>query len=173
MDIYHTGKEEEADDHKFINERLLAVAIPPDPGDGRNVTLEDCLETYFNNRIEVRRHLERRATLDSMASMQTPIVSEKAMLFHSEGIEIESSAFAPESPFAHSPVPISPISTRGRAPSIIRDRYIPEEGESSDPPTYRPSARRKSSMRKEVLMPAWQFFSLIRKILFWAALRYN
>jgi hypothetical protein len=171
MDIYHTGKEEEADDHKFVNERLLEVAIPPEPEDGRNITLEDCLETYFNNRIEVRRHLERRATLDSMASTPSPIMSEKAALFHLESVEMGSRPFAPESPFAYSPVPISPISTRTRAPSIIRDRFLPEEGGSSDPPHYKPSARRKSSMRKEVLMPAWQFFSLIRRILYGAALR--
>ena len=66
MDIFHTGKEDAADDHKFINERLLDVAIPEDPnGQRREITLEDCLEAYFNNRVEVKRYLERRSTLSS------------------------------------------------------------------------------------------------------------
>ena len=50
MDIYHTGKEDLTDDHKFINERLLEVAIP-EAVEGQTITLEDCLESYFNNRI--------------------------------------------------------------------------------------------------------------------------
>ncbi|KKY20553.1 putative ubiquitin c-terminal hydrolase family protein [Diplodia seriata] len=64
MDIYHTGKEDVADDHRFVNERLLEVAIPEDnPHSDEPIKLEECLEIYFNNRIEVRRHLERRSTL--------------------------------------------------------------------------------------------------------------
>jgi len=31
MDIFHEGKGDVADDHKFINERLLEVAIPQQP----------------------------------------------------------------------------------------------------------------------------------------------
>lgn len=58
MDIYHTGKEDVADDHKFINERLLEVAIPPEHEDGTAITLEECLEAYFNNKIEVKRYLQ-------------------------------------------------------------------------------------------------------------------
>ena len=27
MDLYHTGKEDPNDDHKFVNERLLEVAV--------------------------------------------------------------------------------------------------------------------------------------------------
>ena len=42
MDIYHTGREDKEDDHKFVNERLLEVAIP-EPEEGRVITLEDCL----------------------------------------------------------------------------------------------------------------------------------
>ena len=54
VDIFHTGKEDVSGDHKFVNERLLDVAIP-EPVDGEEITLERCLEEYFNNRIEVKR----------------------------------------------------------------------------------------------------------------------
>jgi hypothetical protein len=44
MDIFHEGKGDAADDHKFINERLLEVAIPQQAPEGRPIRLEDCLE---------------------------------------------------------------------------------------------------------------------------------
>lgn len=48
MDIYHTGAEDATDDHKFIHERLLEVAVPDDNGSGRAIQLEDCLESYVS-----------------------------------------------------------------------------------------------------------------------------
>ncbi|KAI9894450.1 MAG: hypothetical protein M1814_003208 [Vezdaea aestivalis] len=169
MDIYHTGKVEDADDHKFVNERLLEVGIPEDPT-GKGILLEDCLETYFNNRIEVRRHLERRATMDSMSSPKGSSFSEKSAMVHVENLDMESRASTPETNIAQSPVPISPATSRHRAPSIIRDIFRPPVGERDDASSiatiamplsnqYRPLS--KTSSRKEVLMPAWQFFSLI------------
>lgn len=166
MDIFHTGKEDVVDDHKFVNERLLEVAIPDDNADGQPITLEDCLEMYFNNRIEVRRHLERRSTMTSIRSRRS-MDSNKAHAFHVETAELdESCASTPTSP---SPaVPSSSLRTRHRAPSIIQERVIKEEGAPSEPSPgadgiRQPSSRRKGSIiRKEVMMPAWQFFSLIR-----------
>ena len=76
MDIYHTGKEDENDDHKYINERLLDVAIP-ELEEGKVITLEDCLEEYFNNRIEVRRYLEggRHCSQHDLTRIQRKISS--------------------------------------------------------------------------------------------------
>lgn len=156
MDIFHTGKEDATDDHKLINERLLEVGIPEPPTDGRNITLEDCLEEYFNNKIEVKRMLARRNTVSS---------TYKGDATHVETAELGSepatpASFAPLSPIVWSPVATTP-STRDRSHSLIRDRPVPEDGESSVSGTQaRP--QRSSSMRKEVMMPAWQFFSLIR-----------
>ncbi|KIW71007.1 hypothetical protein PV04_03230 [Phialophora macrospora] len=161
MDIYHTGKEDTADDHKFINERLLEVAIPSDPTSQRQViTLEECLEDYFNNRIEVRRYLERRSTINSMR---------KASAIHVETIELDGdcSPITPISPSPSYASPVRPTISRTRAPSIIQERYIPlrnESGYSSLAPidSKESVARsRAGSVRKEVMMPAWQFFSLI------------
>jgi len=172
MDIFHTGKEDADDDHKFVNERLLEVAIPEDDPGGKPITLEDCLETYFNNRIEVKRHLERRSTMGSVRSHRS-IDSSKAHAFHIETIESgDSRSSSPASSMLQNAAvtssPVRTTNTRHRAPSIIQERVIQEEGEPSEPSPHgggvsQTSSRRKGSIvKKEVLMPAWQFFSLLR-----------
>ena len=167
MDIYHTGKEDKKDDHKYINERLLEVAIPSDPsGESQTITLEDCLENYFNNRIEVRRYLERRSTLSSMRSYDS---TPKAGAVHVETVEVDPDS-CPTTPLSSSPSTASPIrpSNKHRSPSIIQQRFVPDEGAADDTSMLdtgikSPVGRlRKGSVRKEVIMPAWQFFSLIR-----------
>ncbi|KAL1641607.1 hypothetical protein SLS58_005882 [Diplodia intermedia] len=170
MDIYHTGKEDVADDHRFVNERLLEVAIPEDnPHSDEPIKLEECLEIYFNNRIEVRRHLERRSTLQSVRENEEPgpRPPEKSNAVHVESIEVTS---GPESPVAptYSSASINPISperpvnTRHRTDSIFSERHC-EVGEPSEkPPSTGPGRTRSSSFaKKEITMPAWQFFSLI------------
>lgn len=162
MDIYHTGREDTADDHKFINERLLEVAIPPDLIGQRNeITLEECLEDYFNNRIEVRRYMTRRSTLNSIR---------KSNSVHVETVELDGDS-SPITPISASPTLNSPIrpGNRLRTPSIIQERYIPSRMESGFTPLGMIDSKdsagraRAGSIRKEVMMPAWQFFSLIRK----------
>lgn len=45
VDIAHGGKEIVEDDHKFISERLLNVALPDESADFRDpIPLEACLE---------------------------------------------------------------------------------------------------------------------------------
>ncbi|KAI9870309.1 MAG: hypothetical protein M1830_004388, partial [Pleopsidium flavum] len=170
MDIFHTGKEDADDDHKFVNERLLEVAIPQDDPGGEPITLEDCLETYFNNRIEVKRHLERRSTMTSVRSRRS-IDSAKAHAFHIETVDLDSPSSSPASSMLQNAAvtssPVRSTNTRHRAPSIIQERVIQEGGEPSESSprgggVSQSSSRRKGSIvRKEVLMPAWQFFSLI------------
>lgn len=176
MDIYHTGKEDVTDDHKFVNERLLEVAIPPDSEDGKPVTLEDCLESYFNNKIEVKRYLERSNTVSSMKSFDS---MSKGFITHVEAVEVGSSgASSPirsTSPrleemaslssiteFCESPISATDLNRRN---SIIQQRFIPESGDGGNSDsniTVSRSQSRKGTYRKEVMMPAWQFFSLIR-----------
>lgn len=166
MDIYHTGRQDN-DDHKFINERLLEVAIPtlPNGETPKEIRLEDCLEEYFNNRIEVRRYLERRQTLSSMRSFDAKSKGGDAV--HVETVEVD-----PETPLTPLSSLPSYISTerppnRPRTSSIIQERFVPEKNEPLASPGSEkggPLGRlRKGSVRKEVVMPAWQFFSLIRK----------
>lgn len=168
MDIYHTGKEDVSGDHKIINERLLEVAIPESTD--RKVTLEDCLEAYFNNKIEVKRHLERQNTSKSMDSMAKCTA-------HVESIELSSSAASSPiqgaSPRFEDVATLSSVtesdnfstksSVRTRRNSIVQERFIPDSGSGED--TNNEDNRtdlRRGSYRKEVMMPAWQFFSLIR-----------
>ncbi|KKY29247.1 putative ubiquitin c-terminal hydrolase family protein [Phaeomoniella chlamydospora] len=166
MDIYHTGKEDAADDHKFINERLLEVAIPsPAPEEPQTVTLEDCLEAYFNNRIEVRRYLERRERSNTTSSAKSFDSFSKAGAVHVETLEVES----PESPGSTPATPTAsmPARLRHRAPSIVQQRFIPDKDAPSGDRASVVSAAdpagqlRKGSIRKEIMMPAWQIFSLI------------
>jgi hypothetical protein len=169
MDIYHTGREDATDDHKFINERLLEVAVPSQPEDSeRTIALEDCLEAYFNNRIEVRRYLERRSTLNSTQSYDpSGSSSTKGGALHVESVELDIEAPSPRPTSSTSPSLESPL--RQRAPSIVQQRFVPNESSLSSPPAYEADAKsplgrlRSGSIRKEVMMPAWQFFSLIRK----------
>ncbi|KIV77321.1 hypothetical protein, variant [Exophiala sideris] len=162
MDIYHTGKEDTNDDHKFINERLLEVAIPSDlTGERNTITLEECLEDYFNNRIEVRRYMERRATLSSMR---------KSSAVHIETVEIDPES-GPSTPttsptFLPGPAPTDRPVNRHRTQSIIQERYVPTQNDNINPSLARVQSiesgrHRAGSVRKEVMMPAWQFFSLI------------
>ncbi|KAJ5795091.1 Peptidase C19 ubiquitin carboxyl-terminal hydrolase 2 [Penicillium paradoxum] len=191
MDIYHTGKEDESDDHKFINERLLEVAIPPAPADGHSLTLEDCLEAYFNNMIEVKRHMERRNTTDSVRSVDSLSIS-KGSSAHVETVEIESPTptLSPaqtntNTPQVEKPSPWSSYHefaesletsrTPGRRGSIVQQRFFPDSsgdthsetvdtekgGTGADQDINTNTLPRRGTYKKEVMMPAWQFFSLI------------
>jgi hypothetical protein len=165
MDIYHSGKEDTQDDHKFINERLLEVAIPEDStGEKKSTTLEECLEEYFNNRVEVRRYLERRSTVSSQKSPLDNALKNASI--HVETIEVDPES-SPATPTISAPLdsPIRPP-TRPRQPSIIQDRYVPSRTTSGRPTINHSSTEgsgrtRSGSLRKTVMMPGWQFFSLI------------
>ncbi|KAL8771576.1 MAG: hypothetical protein Q9209_003019 [Squamulea sp. 1 TL-2023] len=153
MDIFHHGREDAGDDHKFVNERCLEVAVPED-----SVTLEECLTEYFNNRIDVRRYLrERRATIGSIRS-QASFDSSKGTASHIETVECEDSL--PSTPISPLPASVTrrPTFPRHRAPSIIQE-YVSEKSDTIESPYS--GRRRGASIQKEVVIPAWQFFSLI------------
>ncbi|QIW98337.1 hypothetical protein AMS68_003855 [Peltaster fructicola] len=169
MDLYHTGREDPQDDHKFVNERLLEVAIPDKPSESNAViTLEDCLEHYFNNRIEVKRHMQeqRRNTLKQFE------VEEKSQAgLHVEIAELTNLTDTPLStPISETPTSVRTLadrirpSIRGRADSIFSQRKVELEGvdpEKVTSPAQSDVKSRKMSTRTEVLMPAWQFFKLL------------
>lgn len=189
MDMYHAGKQD-ADDHRFINERLLEVAIPADEnGEHKDIKLEDCLEDYFNNRIEVRRFLERRSTLSTSRPSEKGFSGKTSMekgyddkgnTVHVETIEIEDSdtPMTPSTPRTSYISSSRPGNNRSRAPSIIQERFVPDSEEHGNPSTSnatiaeRRGRLRGGSIRKEVLMPAWQFFSLIRKAISSGGVKY-
>ena len=65
VDLFHQGKNDEAD-HKVVYERLLNLAVPPDP-EGKGIKLEDCLEEYFNAQVDVNRD-----SVDEWSEMTPP-----------------------------------------------------------------------------------------------------
>jgi hypothetical protein len=169
MDVYHTGKEDK-DDHRIVKERLLEVALPDPPEDGSAIKLEDCLESYFNNKIEVKRYLQRRNTVQSFRSID----ASKGQVLHVESVELEPDSPGPGSPSMSSPntpsLATRPVNPRPRADSIFSQRRI-QNGEPSDKKTHddisigsgASGRARAGTMRKEISIPAWQFFSLIRE----------
>ena len=178
MDLFHTGKEDVDDDHRFVRERLLEVAIPEDPPDGSVITLEKCLETYFNSRVEVKRYLERRGTMNSMSARQTSGEVRKTQAVHVESVELPESGpstpatVAPPSLPPYSPIRPSPnpLRQQTRQHSIIQESVVYDKvqdekawlkaAEASEK-IPRVGRQRTMSIKREVMMPAWQFFSLI------------
>lgn len=178
VDLFHTGKEDLDDDHKFVRERLLEVAIPDDRPDGSVITLEDCLEAYFNSRVEVRRYLERRGTLNSVSGSgrQKSWDLNKIGATHVESVEVADSP-GPSTPANQPPPPLPPYSPvrpgpmplrqQSRQPSIIQESLVYDDKDEKAAlkgleKGGRGGRQRAMSIRKEVMMPAWQFFSLIR-----------
>ena len=163
-DIFHPGKEDRTLDHKFVEERLLPVAVPEDPTDGTTITLEGCLEAYFtNNQIEVKRYLERKSTMNLRGNA-----------FHVETAEYN--ILEPPRPSTLAPGNLPPPYSQFRPavnnqnPSIIPETYVEVNDENSDTAMYEESIssglsmrRPTMSTRKAVSMPAWQFFRLHRK----------
>ncbi|KAI5286386.1 hypothetical protein KEM52_002020, partial [Ascosphaera acerosa] len=182
VDLYHTGCDDANDDHKFVNERLLEIPIPPERPEGGVITLEDCLESYFNNHVEVKRYLERQNTVISKAqeAASASTTSLKTACMHVECVTSSSGSSSPDLTDSHSekaPAPTSHAHSLHRRTtwnSIIQKRWISSDsldGQTSSeddkddktaasPSDTRPKERGRR-MRHEVMMPALQVFSLI------------
>lgn len=163
VDIYHNGGAD-TDDHRFVQERLLSVGVPEEGPTDRPIRLEDCLESYFNNRIEVKRYLERTNTISSVKSGHSYSDEKMGSSQHVEVTIKDLPWSTPDTPTStNSPsTPVSPGGSRGRAVSIVR--RVGEEGREttdSDASTIHAPRRVSNPQRKEILMPAWQFFNLI------------
>ncbi|KAI5293579.1 hypothetical protein KEM55_007030, partial [Ascosphaera atra] len=162
------------DDHKFVNERLLEIPIPPDRADGGVITLEDCLESYFNNHVEVKRYLQRQNSELSKAKLETKLDT-KIAVTHVESVDASTSnASSPSASPRMTPLPGSPAAPHppvreGTPSSIIQKRWVPEDNEEEhrknhEQPPAGPAPgpkTRKGSLRHEVMMPALQVFGLI------------
>ncbi|KAF6819732.1 ubiquitin carboxyl-terminal hydrolase family protein [Colletotrichum sojae] len=177
VDLFHQGKNDN-DDHKIVYERLLNLAVPPDP-DGKGIRLEDCLEDYFNTRVDVNRdsHEEKKEL-----EKTTPTKNTIRLVTPQNGTDSEAADTLTLSPLQLSPTlerrwtasqppngaPDSPSSSRPgprhRSTSVIQ-RVVLEEKEQppeSEAPSMLEKARRTSStVVKAVTIPAWQFFRLI------------
>ena len=176
--MFHQGKSDE-DDHKIIYERLLNLAVPPDP-DGKGIKLEDCLEDYFNAQVDVFRD----SLDDKVANRDTPTPKATIRLVD-DGDRTTSLANSDETP---TPQPLAsprratlahalsqgseassssgPPPLRPRAATVIQRVVIDEDGRATSDPNSTSLQRtptKGSVIVKAVTIPAWQFFRLMRE----------
>lgn len=161
----------------MVYERLLNLAVPADP-EGKGVKLEDCLEEYFNTKVDVSRDgVEEKGDRPSLSSRNTiHIVKEDAAPETEEEAQaveqvngdpspphltvVESTTANGESSTPESERP----TVRHRSTSIIQRIVLDDDGKptDSDAGNLLQKARRKgSTVVKAVTIPAWQFFRLI------------
>ena len=170
MTLFHSGKEDTDSDHKLVHERVIEVPVPAQPENGASITLEDCLAAYFDNQVIVERYLQRRrdtvGSIRSMDDRKAPAETDVRSISESQPSTPLASNFQ-DVPFAVSPS--GPGSTLVRRPTLFNKLVDPEKGgfaelNSNQMEDSRPGRRRALSSKKvEVKMPAFQFFSLIRK----------
>ncbi|EEY14048.1 ubiquitin C-terminal hydrolase family protein [Verticillium alfalfae VaMs.102] len=142
VDLFHQGKNDD-DDHKIVNERLLNLAVPPDP-EGKGLRLEDCLEEYFNTQVDVLRDSNQEEKRDARRPT-TPTETVHGL--------ISGETAGSSRPTA-----------RHRSTSVIQHVLVDGKGRpaETDNSSLLERARRKSStVVKAVTIPAWQFFRLI------------
>lgn len=180
VDLFHQGKGD-ADDHKVVHERCLNLAVPPDP-DGKGIKLEDCLEEYFNNKVDVLRDsVEEKKPADMPAlnpSSTIRMVSEEPVSEDSDNMQLQR-RWTTHGAVMQSPVSSStphksafdaPSTSRARSTSIIQRFVVKGEGHSAGSPAdadtkslLERAKRTGSSVVKAVTIPAWQFYRLIRQ----------
>lgn len=178
MDLFHHGKGD-VDDHKVVHERCLNLPIPPDT-DGKGIKLEDCMEAYFNNKVDVLRDsLEEKKSIDRpMLSPEStirmvPEDGDETPRAEEENAQLQR-RWTTHGDVVHSPTSVSspdfaPSGSRTRSTSIIQRIVVNEKhsgGPSADPETRSLLQRAKrtgSTVVKAVTIPAWQFYRLIRQ----------
>ncbi|KAK5630815.1 hypothetical protein RRF57_006530 [Xylaria bambusicola] len=177
VDLFHHGKNDDAD-HKVVYERLLNLAVPSD-SEGKGLKLEDCLEEYFNTKVDVLREgldekktndaSDQTPTLDQIDGLSTPrstiriIESETSLDASTDTQSPTTTLIASDLQFSSS-TPHSPSRPhRSRAESLIQRVVIDKQEKPSDADAADlfQRAKRKASVVKAVTIPAWQFFKLI------------
>jgi len=178
MDLFHQGKGD-ADDHKVVHERCLNLPIPPDT-EGKGIKLEDCMEAYFNNKVDVLRDspedknsTDKRA-LSQESTIRMVLADEDETPRADEDITQLQRRWTTHGDIVQSPVSVSTSDSiaspsRTRSTSIIQ-RFV-VDGKNSGAPTTDPEARgllqrarrTGSTVVKAVTIPAWQFYRLIRE----------
>ena len=191
VDLFHQGKTD-SDDHKVVYERLLNLAVPEDP-DGKGIKLEDCLEEYFNTKVDVLRdsNEDKKTPFPDLSKKTIRIVTEETDIVES-GAELQTSPL-PMTPVDRAWPSISEseaggssvatptgdtlvaegapplLSPRHRSTSVIQRIVLDEKGRpqgSTDNASLLQQVTRKgSTIAKAITIPAWQFFKLIRTFL--------
>lgn len=176
MDLFHQGKGD-VDDHKVVHERCLNLPVPPDT-EGKGIKLEDCMEAYFNNKVDVLRDsLEEKKSADKFATLSPQstihVVHEDEAEASQESTENPQlqRRWTTQGPIVQSPVsaPDSDPGPRARSTSIIQRIVVNEKATTGSPPDpetrslLQRAKRTGSSVVKAITIPAWQFYRLIRE----------
>ncbi|KAI9149238.1 hypothetical protein HJFPF1_11288 [Paramyrothecium foliicola] len=134
VDLFHQGKRD-ADDHKVVYERLLNLAVPPDP-EGKGIKLEDCLEEYFNAKVDVLRDSEeaKKAFIEELIPEARPAPTPRSSLrIVTPAVDGNPTAITA------SPVAISPLAHQHEQPENQTSVSTPKGDNTGDPdPTTEP-----------------------------------
>lgn len=135
VDLFHQGKRDD-DDHKVVYERLLNLAVPADP-EGKGVKLEDCLEEYFNTKVDVSRD-----GVEEKAGQDRPVLTPKST------IRIVTEAPEPNETVANDGAGAGAGAGSAAAAAVDAepDTEADAEGESSDQVEVAPLQRRWTNM---------------------------
>lgn len=135
VDLFHQGKRDD-DDHKVVYERLLNLAVPADP-EGKGVKLEDCLEEYFNTKVDVSRD-----GVEEKAGQDRPVLTPKST------IRIVTEAPEPNETVADDGAGAGAGAGSAAAAAVDAepDTEADAEGESSDQVEVAPLQRRWTNM---------------------------
>ncbi|KAK4148674.1 ubiquitin carboxyl-terminal hydrolase-domain-containing protein [Chaetomidium leptoderma] len=176
MDLFHHGKGD-VDDHKVVHERCLNLPVPPDT-EGKGIKLEDCMEAYFNNKVDVLRDsLEEKKFTDKPAMnpestiRMVPEDEIGSPHEHVDSAQLQrrwtTHGLVVQSPVSGSNPEPPPSSSRTRSTSIIQ-RFVVNEKHSGEPSAdaetrslLQRAKRTGSTVVKAVTIPAWQFYRLI------------
>ncbi|KAK7749792.1 hypothetical protein SLS53_000371 [Cytospora paraplurivora] len=170
VDMFHQGKAD-VDDHKVVYERLLNLAVPSDP-EGKGIKLEDCLEEYFNTKVDVSRdNVEEKGVLTPRSTIRTVNDDEDMESESLDQVDMDhlqrrwTLIDSPDEEGSASNSEAERPSARTRSTSIIQRIVLDDEGnptEEADTVSLLQKAKRKgSTVVKAITIPAWQFFRLI------------
>ncbi|KAJ4249454.1 hypothetical protein NW762_012309 [Fusarium torreyae] len=147
VDLFHQGKKDK-DDHKVVYERLLNLAVPPDPED-KGLKLEDCLEEYFNAQVDVKRDSEdgKKLGVEEKSRSDTPTLKHRDTIRIMTEERGESST--PSSPLAFTPIERTPTVEKG--PLLVtadaKDGNVPDDEEVGEVTTVEIVEHTKPTLR--------------------------
>lgn len=150
VDLFHQGRRDD-DDHKVVYERLLNLAVPPDP-DGKGIKLEDCLEEYFNAQVDVLRDSEeaKKSSYAEDKAPETPSLVHRNTLRILRDEEGGGSAALSTSPIDLAPLHVFPSQSSAAAefPPLERPATTTGVMQLSELPTHdAPLIPRQLSLR--------------------------
>lgn len=152
VDLFHQGKRDK-DDHKVVYERLLNLAVPPDPEE-KGIKLEDCLEEYFNAQVDVQRDSEeaKKASLHEMSRSDLPrLVHRDTIRLITEELGESSTPTVTASPIAMSPLQRTPTNEKVLQFSIPESKPEEPKPTESKPEVSKPEESKPKETKPEEL----------------------